>query len=112
MMNKRGIELSTTTIIVMIMALLVLVVMAFIFTGSSATLQEKIRSIFQGGTGGSDIAIAEAQCKAACQTAKALENKALSGYCTNAYDIKDLGENINCKDIPAIDCPGVEEFCS
>ena len=88
MLNKRGQNLSITTIVVIILALLVLVVMAIIFTGGTATLQDTLRNIFGGSTAGTDIELAKSQCDNLCQLANPGNNPGNTGYCKATFNIK------------------------
>lgn len=104
-MNKRGQGLSFNTIVVIILALLVLVVMAVIFTGSSATVVQRLQEIFTGGPTNDSLAVVEAQCRSLCSLAQSTTNQEFTKYCTNTYDIEGFGSGVGCSDL--IQCSGV-----
>jgi|SRR3989344_3401092 len=115
-MNKKGdVGLSTNTIIIAIVGIIVLLLVVTFFTGGMATVINKIRGVFGGGTAGFDIDLAKANCQAYCERAKLLdtdEAKQGSTFCTQKFDIvKTAGSNpvpVFCDQSPiSINCLGV-----
>ena len=69
-LDKKGVEISTNTIIVVVIALLVLVIMAAFFAGGMAQLVQKIKDIFYRPQAAS-YDVVRAQCESFCQTESA-----------------------------------------
>ncbi len=91
--DKRGVEISTNTVIVVIIALLVLVISAAFFAGGMAQLVGKIKEIFYRPSVASEDVVRE-QCRSLCETESA------SAYC-RFLNIK-IGNNIvstNCNEL-------------
>ena len=65
--DKKGVEISTNTIIVVIIALLVLVISAAFFAGGMAQLVGKIKEIFYR-PGAASLDVVKAQCESLCET--------------------------------------------
>ena len=82
--DKKGVEISTNTIIIVIIALLVLVISAAFFAGGMAQLVQKIKEIFYR-PGAASLDVVKSQCESLCETGS------INGYarCINV----DLGNN-------------------
>ena len=97
-LDKRGVEISTNTIIVVILALLVLVIVAAFFAGGMAQLVQQIKEIFYR-PGAASYDVVRAQCESFCET----ESVSAYAKCLNV----NLGENNikkqNCYEILASD---------
>ncbi len=96
--DKRGVEISTNTIIIVIIALLVLVISAAFFAGGMAQLVGKIKEIFyRPGVASEDVV--RAQCESLCET------NSTTGFCTK---IKISGKDIkqNCENL-GVSCSGI-----
>ncbi|HIH17481.1 MAG TPA: hypothetical protein HA282_05590 [Nanoarchaeota archaeon] len=93
--DKRGVEISTNTIIIVIIALLVLVISAAFFAGGMAQLVGKIKEIFyRPGTASEDVV--KAQCESLCQTRSGI------AFCK---EIKITGKE------GGFNCPGLGVKC-
>lgn len=96
--DKRGVEISTNTIIIVIIALLVLVISAAFFAGGMAQLVGKIKEIFyRPGVASEDVV--KEQCNSLCQT------KSGNAFCKK---IKIVGKEgaFNCIDL-GVTCPNL-----
>ncbi|MEK6852366.1 MAG: hypothetical protein AABX59_00655 [Nanoarchaeota archaeon] len=97
-MNKKGVEITSSTLIVIILTLLVLVILTLTFTGGTAQLTQKIKEIFyRPAVSSEDVAVE--QCRALCST----ESKI--AFCKK---IKIIGkeQEQNCPDL-GVSCPGI-----
>ena|SRR3989344_4948551 len=100
-MNKKGdVGLSTNTIIIAIVGIIVLLLVVTFFTGGMATVINKIRGVFGGGTAGFDIDLAKANCQAYCERAKLLDTSSqpTSTFCTQGFDIDSDGDGKTTKE--------------
>lgn len=123
-MNKKGVELPQNVIIISIIVLVVLVVVIAFFAGGTATIGQRIKSLFSAGA--DDISTSLSFCEQYCQTAQGYNSdatKRASSYCTRFFSIdKDGDGSVDldsenkpnkyfCKDDLNVPCPGVEELC-
>lgn len=98
--DKRGITISTPTVIITILAVLVLLVVALSFTGGMRALVDKIRQVFTG-TIEPPIELARDKCQTRCTLQRT------QAYC-DGVDITVQGnrtEHFNCAQISS--CPGI-----
>jgi hypothetical protein len=104
--NKKGAEMTISTIIFIILALVVLVVLVVGFTQGWGNLWSWLTNLFNPG--GVNIDAVLSGCKSACTTASQ------TGYCIQVRDVKfptELGlENgkYNCRALEEKNIPGVE----
>lgn len=95
-MNKRGVALNITTIIILILAILALVIIALYFTGGMRALWERIR-----GVGGvwheADVTSARHACMAFCGVDE-------FSFCVNKYSIRRGNETLekHCDEDPIL----------
>ncbi|MFA5084684.1 MAG: hypothetical protein WC475_04915 [Candidatus Paceibacterota bacterium] len=80
MMNKKGVEINVTTVIIVILAVLVLVVLSLFFTGGMTPLLDKIR---HAGAAWDTTSIEQA--KTACAMYCATESE--DSFCNHDFDI-------------------------
>ena len=99
--DKRGITISTPTVIITILSVLVLLVVALSFTGGMRALVDQIKRVF-GVTSESPLELARDKCETYCSLSRT------DAYC-NGVDILIRGEeteNFDCFNIAP--CPGVD----
>src|SRR3989338_7143131 len=92
---KRGQGLPMSTIVIAIIVLVVLVLLILFFTGGTGKIGEKIAAVFQGSTGGDDMASSIQFCKGYCEKAKLLtsdEEKSNSPFCQKSFLIDTDGD--------------------
>jgi hypothetical protein len=93
MLNKKGFELTISTLILIVLGVIVLVALVIALTGGLDRLNTSTEPFLDTAEG---VGI-RAACKEACN----LENKLV--YCCETYDFKD--ETISCQDSRLdIDC--------
>jgi hypothetical protein len=111
MLNKKGQELSTNTIIVVILAVLVLIVVAIFFTGGFGTFIDKIKNIW--GATGEDVQEILLECNAMCTN---YDSTGLEEYKTSfcekefALDIdgdKEVDKYAVCAELPEVSCSAI-----
>ena len=88
-MNKKGMEITLTTVIVAILIILVLIVVATFFLTGSSRLFDAVNRIFYGTTAGFDKELALQTCEQRCERAKdlSLESRPNSAYCTSSFSV-------------------------
>jgi len=89
-MNKKAVEISTTTIIILVLAVLVLLLIAVSFTGGFRQLWQRVTGV-QNVSGGLETGVAAEICKTYFEQ----ENK--EAFCNNAIEIRGLG-SITCRE--------------
>jgi len=133
-MSKKGVELPQNVIVIAIIVLVVLVVMIAFFAGGTASIGQRIKSIFSAGVDDKSTSISF--CEQYCQNAQSYNSKGArssSSYCTRFFSVDTDGDGKSDKsndqtirfycsnsppdagDIPVsglgVPCPGVEEDC-
>ena len=100
--DKKGVEISTNTIIVVIIALLVLVISAAFFAGGMAQLVQKIKDIFYRPGAASEDVVKE-QCRSLCET------ESINAYCKALkVSVNNIVVERTCYNLIG-DCPRFEE---
>ncbi|GEM_PF-2818033 len=80
LVNKRGQELSMSTIVIIILAILVLAIVALIFLGGTTGLSQRLKSIFLPQQAiASDLAIQT--CNQWCSLGENYDNPKESSFC-------------------------------
>jgi len=85
-MNKKGIQIAISTLIILVIGVFVLLGLIFMLTGGFRTFQETTQPLLEG----TQAAAIKETCNIACAT----ENKLT--YCCEEFDLKD--GTIMCED--------------
>ncbi len=80
-MNKKGVELNVTTIIIVILAILVLVILALYFTGGLQTLWKRITGV-AGTYNEAEVSSARQLCITYC----AVNDE--QSFCANPFNLR------------------------
>src|SRR3989344_9269426 len=89
-MNKKGVELTLTTIITAIIVVMVLIVVVTFFLGGFGRVKDTIVNVFFPLTSGTDLSIAVQTCEQRCDQARVLPTnniKKQSSFCTSSFNI-------------------------
>lgn len=88
-MNKKGAEMTLTTIVAAILVVVVLIVLVAFFLGGSTAITDTIKRIFFGTTAGYDLNLAIQTCQSRCEAAKDLAEtqRARHAYCTSSLTV-------------------------
>lgn len=99
-MNKKGVELTLTTIITAIIVVMVLIVVVTFFLGGFSRVRDTIVNVFFPVTSGTDLAIAVQTCEQRCDQARLLPTSVLtkSAYCTGSFSLDTDGDGEAQKD--------------
>jgi hypothetical protein len=85
-MNKKGVEINITTIIIVILAILVLVILSLYFTGGMKNLWQKISGV-SGAWNEADMTSARQACVTYCGFDEFT-------FCTQKFDIRKGNETL------------------
>src|SRR3989344_1147825 len=94
MKGKKGIEITTSTLIIFILAVIALIAIAAFFMGGFGKIADTIKGYFYGSTVGITRESAVQFCEQYCDRAQSLPKDAQpeSAFCTALFDIDSNGD--------------------
>lgn len=99
-MNKKGVELTLSTIVTAIIVVMVLIVVVTFFLGGFSRVRDTIANVFFPVTSGTDLSIAVQTCEQRCDQARLLPTSVVtkSSYCTGSFSLDTDGDGSAQKD--------------
>ncbi len=89
MKGKKGVEITTGTLIIIILAVIALIVILALFMGGFGKVADTIKEVFSRATQGVSYELAIQNCQQYCDRAQSLPTgiRKQSAYCTTKFNI-------------------------